>query len=62
MFSSLITKHINNRQKNAVHVIGQHDAIAAMDKTPLCKIWKSADAKKLFYVHPNNVVLNFTEF
>jgi len=28
----------------------------------LCKIWKSGDAKKLFYVHINNVALNFTEF
>jgi len=29
---------------------------------PLCKIWKSAHTKKLFYIHPNNVVLNFAEF
>jgi len=55
-------KHISNRQKNSVHVIGLHDVTATMDKTPFCKIWKSADAKKLFYVHPRNVVLNFTNF
>jgi len=26
------------------------------------KICKSADAQKIFYVHLNDVVLNFTEF
>ena len=48
MFCSLITKHINNR----------HDVTATVDKTLLCKIRKSADAKKLFHIHTNNVVLN----
>jgi len=64
VFSSLITKRISNRQKNSVHVIGLHDVTATVGKTPLCKIWKSADAKKVILctVHPNNVVLNSTEF
>ena len=39
-----------------------HDVTATLGKTLLCKIWKSADLKNLFYVHPYNVVLNFTEF
>jgi len=60
MFSSLITKHISNCQKNSVHSL--HDVTATVGKTPLCKILKSADAKKLFYVHLNNVILNSTEF
>ena len=54
MFSSLITKRSSNPPKNSVHVIGLQDVTATVDKTPLCKIWKSAD--------PNNVVLNFTEY
>jgi len=45
--------------KNSVHVIGLHDVTATVDKTPRCKIWKSAEAEKLFNLHPNNVVLNF---
>jgi len=45
--------------KNSVHVIGLHDVTATVDKTPRCKIWKSADAEKLSNLHPNNVVLNF---
>jgi len=57
MFSSLIKKHL----KNSVHLIGLHDVTATVDKTPLCKI-RSADAQKIFYVYPNNVVLNFTKF
>ena len=47
MLSSLITKHINNRQKNSFHVIGLNDVTATVGKTLLCKIWKSADAKKI---------------
>ena len=35
---------------------GLRDVTAAVDKTPLCKIWKSAKPKKL---HLNNVVLSF---
>ena len=57
MFSSLITK----RQKNSVHVHSR-PTYATVGKTPLCKIWKSVDAENLFYIHLNNVVLNFTEF
>jgi len=37
--------------KNSVHVIGLHDVTTTVGKTPLCKIWKSADAKKLFYYY-----------
>ena len=46
----------------SVHVIGLHDVTATVGKTPLCKIWKSADPKKLLYIHLNNAVLYFTEF
>jgi len=34
-------------QKNWVHIIGLHNITAAVGKTPLCKIWKSADAEKV---------------
>ena len=61
MFSSLITKRINNLQKNSVHVIGLHDVTATVDKTPLCKIWKSLPTQKVT-LHLNSVVLNLTEF
>jgi len=37
MFSSLITKHINNRQKDSVHAVGLHDVTATVGKTPLAK-------------------------
>ena len=65
MFSSLITKHINNRQKNPVHVIGipVHVVTATVDKTPLCKIWKSADAKKvILWTQTMCMALSFTGF
>jgi len=54
MFSGLITIHINNRQINSVYVIGLHvhDVTATVGKTPLCKIWKSADAKKVILCTP----------
>ena len=55
-FISVIAK------KNSVHVIGRHNVTATVGKTPLCKIWKPTDAKKLFYVHLNSVVLGFSEF
>ena len=61
MFSSLI-KNISIIAKNSVHLIGLHDVTATVDKTPLCKIRKSADAQKIFYVYRNSVVLNFTKF
>jgi len=42
-----------------------YDVTATVGKTPPYRAvenLKSADAKKLLYVHLNNVVLNFTEF
>jgi len=37
----------SSSKKNWVHIIGLHNITAAVGKTPLCKIWKSADAEKV---------------
>jgi len=59
MFASLIIKHINNRQKNSVHVISLHDVTAAVGKTPLCKTCENLPTQKSYSMYIVTILLNF---
>jgi len=65
MFSSLITKHINDRRKNSFHVIGLHD-ITAMWVKRRCAKFENLPTQKSYPMYTLTVryciLLNFTEF
>jgi len=56
---TLLHSHRNTQQWQV------HDVTATVGKTPPYRSvqkWKSADAKKIFYVNLNYVVVHFTHF